>query len=72
MYTTIQVTAELKKMLEAMKLYDRETYNEVIERLVEDELELTEETKKEIEAARKEIKEGKFVTHKQLKKELGL
>ena len=72
MSTTIQITLDVKETLEKMKLYERETYVDVIERLIEDELELTEETKKEIEEARKEIKAGKFVTHEQLKKDLGL
>lgn len=34
--------------------------------------ELNEQTKKEIEKARLEIKQGKFKTHKQIKKELKL
>jgi len=40
--------------------------------LPEDTMELSEETKKDIKQARKEYKEGKFITHEQLKKELGL
>jgi hypothetical protein len=36
------------------------------------EKQLSEETKKEIIQARKEIEEGKFLTHDELKKELGL
>jgi predicted transcriptional regulator len=40
--------------------------------LVEDEMELSEKTKREIEAARKEIKEGKYIPHEELKKRLGL
>ena len=35
-------------------------------------MKLTERIKKEIEQARKEIKEGKFYTHEQVKKRLGL
>ena len=72
MHTTIQISSELKTLLEKMKLYERETYDDVIERLVEDELELNEETKKEIEVALKEIKEGKYVTHEEAKKRLGI
>ena len=55
-----------------MKLHPRETYEDVIERLIEDLSELDEETKVEIEGARNEIASGKFVTHEQLKKDLGL
>lgn len=72
MYTTIQISTELKRLLEKMKLYERETYDAIIERLVEDELELTEETKKEIQLALQEIKEGKYVTHEEAKKKLGI
>jgi len=35
-------------------------------------MELNDQTKKEIKIAREEFKQGKFVTHSQLKKELGL
>ena len=59
MTTTIQISDNVKKTLEKMKLYDRETYNDVIERMIEDELELNEQTKKEIEEARNRIKSGK-------------
>lgn len=70
--TTIQITYALKKMLDDMKLFYRETYNDVIEMLVEDSKELSAETKKEIEKARLEISKGKFKTHEQVKAELGL
>lgn len=70
--TTIQISQDLKEELNKRKLFDRETYEEVIWDLVEDTKELSEECKREIEEARKEIAEGKFVTHSQLKKELGL
>ncbi len=70
--STIQVKEETKKRLQSMKLHPRETYEEVIERLIEDLSELDEKTMVEIEEARKEIESGKFVTHEQLKKDLGL
>jgi predicted transcriptional regulator len=72
MNTTIQITVQLKKLLDQFKLSERDTYNDVIEMLVEDEMELSEETKREIQAARKEIKEGKYVSHEELKRRLGL
>lgn len=70
--TTIQINTGLKTVLDKMRIFHRETYNEVIERLVEDTRELNEQTKKEIERARLEIKHGKFKTHEQVGKELGL
>ena len=72
MATTIQIKEELKSTLNHMKLFERETYNDVLERLIEDTQELNEETKREIELARKEIQNGKYVTHEELAKELGL
>lgn len=69
--TTIQIKQSTKEALERMKIYKRETYNEVLERLIEEVQELSEETKKEIELARKAIEEGRYVTHEKLKEELG-
>ena len=69
--TTIQLSQEMKKMLEGMKLHPRETYEEVLERLLEDLRELNEHTKKEIDQAIREIKAGKYRTHRQLKDEMG-
>jgi predicted transcriptional regulator len=69
--TTIQLTREMKKVLEGMKLHPRETYEEVLERLLEDLKELNEQTKKEIEQAIRDIKAGRYRTHQQLKDELG-
>lgn len=70
--TTIQLSSEMKKTLEGMKMYRRETYEEVLERVLEDLRELSEQTKKEIEQAVREIKAGKYRTHDQLKAELGV
>jgi len=72
MVTTIQVSEKLQMELSKRKLFDRESYEEVIWDLVEDNLELSEETKKHIKQSEKEIREGKFYTHEQVKKELGL
>ena len=71
MPTTIQVTEEVKAALDRMKLFKRETYNDVLERILEDLQELNEETKREIDAALKEIEKGRYVTHEALKKEMG-
>ncbi len=69
--TTIQLSQEMKKVLEGMKIHPRETYEEVLERLLEDLQELNEQTKKEIEQAIRDIKAGRYRTHQQLKDELG-
>tara|TARA_Y100000034_G_C6845599_1_gene383043 strand:+ start:196 stop:414 length:219 start_codon:yes stop_codon:yes gene_type:complete len=72
MATTIQISKDLQGELSKRKQFDRETYEEIIWDLLEDTMELSEETKKHIEQAEKEYKEGKFITHEQLKKELKL
>ena len=70
--TTIQVSNVLHNELIKRKLFDRETYEEVIWDLIEDTRELNDQTKKDIEKARDEIKAGKVHTLAQVKKELGL
>jgi len=72
MATTIQVSEQLVQELKKRKLYDQETYEEVITNLIEDTLELSQETKRNIEISRKEIKAGKVRTLAEVKKELGL
>jgi len=72
MVTTIQVSDDLQKELAKRKMFDRETYEEVIWDLVEDTMELNEETKKELAQSRKEVKQGKTYTLGQVKKEAGL
>ena len=72
MPTTIQVSEKLQKELTKRKMYDKETYEEVIWDIMEDSLELDEETKKEMAQARQEIKEGKYHTLEEVKRELGL
>ncbi|VUT27801.1 MAG: hypothetical protein SYNGOMJ08_00352 [Candidatus Syntrophoarchaeum sp. GoM_oil] len=71
MATTIQVSEELAKELKGRKLFDKESYEEIIWDLIEDTQELSEETKKDIEEARFEIARGEYVTLEEAKKELG-
>jgi len=72
MASTIQVSKVLMKTLQARKMYEKESYEEIIWDLLEDSMELSAETKRAIERSKKEIAEGKFYTHEQVKKELGL
>jgi len=72
MVTTIQISKELKEKLVLRKMSDKDSYEDVLWDLLEDTLELSEQTKREIDVARVEIENGTFVTHAQLKKELGL
>jgi len=72
MATTIQVSEDLKNELAKRKLFERETYEEVIWDMVEDVSELDSETEKELAEARAEIKKGKTHTLSKVKKELDL
>jgi predicted transcriptional regulator len=72
MATTIQISEKLQNELAKKKLFDKETYEEVIWDLIEDTMELSEETKRHIAQAEKDVKEGRVYTHEQVKKRLGL
>ncbi len=72
MTTTIQISDELRDLLAKRKLYDKETYEEVIWDLVEDTMELSEQAIKNIHEAEEDIKHGRVYTHDEIKKELGL
>ena len=52
-----------------MKMIKRETYNEVTGRMIEEDMELSEKTKKELEERRKS---KDFVSHEEVKKRIGL
>ena len=69
METTIKISRKVKSLLDKMKLYDRETYNDVIEVLIEDNLELNEKTKMELE---ERMKNPKLISHEEAGKRFGL
>ena len=72
MATTIQVSEKLVEELKNKKMYGKESYEEIIWDLLEDTMELSEETKRHIKQSEKEIREGKTVTLAEVKKQLGL
>ena len=72
MTTKIKITNELQKELSKCKLSKRETYEEAIFDILEDIIELNEETKRDIELSRKEAKEGKTHIIESIKKKYGL
>jgi len=69
--TTIQITTGVKRTLERMKLHPRETFNDVLERVLEDLRELDDATKTEVEQARAEIRSGRYLTSDQVRKAMG-
>ncbi|MFP3950367.1 MAG: hypothetical protein ACLFUZ_04750 [Candidatus Micrarchaeia archaeon] len=70
--TSIQVSEELLEKLKKRKLYERETYEEVIEDLLEDVSELSAETKESLARAEKDVKAGRVHSLESVKKEFGL
>ena len=70
--TTIQISTNLLEQLKNRKMYDKESYEDLIWDLLEDTMELSEETKRHIKQSEKEIREGKVVSLEQVKKKLGL
>ena len=72
MDTTIQISKRLQKELLKRKFFDKETYEEIIWDMIEDNEELNAQTKKELAESRAEIKAGKVHTLGKVKKELEL
>lgn len=70
--TTIQISKELQEALKKKKISESESYEELIWDLLEDTMELSEETKKSIEQAEKDFRKGRFRSWEQVKKEAGL
>ena len=73
MKTTIQVDVEVKKMLDELKIHERESYSSVIRRLIMsriDEEPLSRETLKKIEEALEDIKSGRLYTSEDVRREV--
>ena len=70
MTTTIQISNDLLERLKVMKLSDKESYENIIWDLLEDSMELSEETKKHIAQSEKEIRGGKTISLEEVKKRL--
>jgi predicted DNA-binding protein len=72
METSIQVSKELLERLKNMKLHEKESYEDLIWDLIEDRMELSEETKKRIEKSEEDFKKGRVHRWEDLKKELNI
>jgi hypothetical protein len=73
--TTIQVRPATRTRLEALKTHPRETYDEVVNRLLDmagDQEPLSEETLHKIEEGIREIRQGKTRTLDEIAQELGI
>lgn len=74
MNTTIKIKEKTRNKLEKLKLHAKETYNDVIERLMraEESDEIDPQTIKNLKKSLTDIEKGKFYSLRQVEKELGL
>ena len=72
METTIQVSRELLDRLRMMKIHKKESYEGLLWDLIEDRMEFSESTKKNIAQSEKEIREGKVHKWGDVKRELNI
>jgi predicted transcriptional regulator len=72
MTTTIQINEAIRDRLNELKIHNRETYNDVLKRLLEDFEELKQKTKRELRKAIEEIESGSYKTLDEMISELGL
>ncbi len=73
MDTTVQISKELLEKLKLMKIHNKESYEDLIWDLIEDRMEFSEETKKNIKEYEEDIEEGrtdKFTSLEKVKEEL--
>ncbi|MCE5337744.1 MULTISPECIES: hypothetical protein [unclassified Methanoculleus] len=73
--TTIEITRSDRDRLNRLRRYPREPYRTIVRRLLdqsEDPEPLSPETIADIQASLDEIRRGEFVTHEELKRELGI
>ncbi|ETA68506.1 MAG: hypothetical protein PWQ51_1714 [Methanolobus sp.] len=73
--TTIKIDPQLKDDLDRLKLFPRETYNDVVSRLVDmayDSEPISDDTIRRIEESLEDFKRGKYYTQEEVEAELGL
>jgi predicted CopG family antitoxin len=71
----LRVNPQIKERLDKLKIHPRESYNDVIERLLSmtvDNEPLTQEELAGVYESLQEFKSGYSITHEQIKKDLGL
>jgi len=70
--TTVQINRDLKARLDRMKIHSRESYNDVLERLLEDLEDISPSALRRYEDIAKQVKAGKSKTHEQVRREWGV
>jgi predicted transcriptional regulator len=71
--TTIQLDKKVRDRLRELKIHPKESYNKVVERLLAlrtEEGELSEETIRDIEQSLEDVKAGRTMSMKEVKKSL--
>jgi len=78
MQTTIKLTKKTKEKLDKFRQYKNESYDEIVRKLIfiaktcKTNPKLSQQTIKDIEEAREQIKKGEFYTEEEAKKILGI
>jgi len=70
MATTIQISEELLAELKKRKMHDKESYEDLIWDLLEDTMELSDETKRNIAQSEEDIKAGRVHSFEEVKQML--
>jgi predicted CopG family antitoxin len=73
--SSIYIREDLKDQLSSLKRHPKESYNDVIERLVHlavDDEPLSEETLQGLEESLKEVREGNLIPEKEMMKKYGV
>ena len=68
--TTIQISKDLLQSLKSRKMYDKESYEDIIRDLLEDTLELSKQTLANIRTSEADIKAGRVHTLDEVEKRL--
>jgi predicted transcriptional regulator len=68
--TTIQVSKDLLEDLKSRKMYDKESYEDIIRDLLEDTMELSQQTLENIRKSEEDIKAGRVKTLAEVKARL--
>lgn len=68
--TSIQISKELLEELKSRKMYDKESYEDIIRDLLEDTMELSEQTKRRIKASEADFRAGRVRTLAQVEERI--
>ncbi len=77
-YTSIQIRPRTRQRLAKLRVFSRETYDEILNKLIDaiplgdDEGEYTSEFIDGLMQARRDIRAGRMVSHEEMKRRLGL